>query len=266
MAQMRKIRLSPWLISLLSTGILLNEGTMLTLGLLCVLLHEGGHILTAKRFGVTVDRVTLSPFGGRAELSGLSDLSPWEEVEVALGGPLVSILLAAVFGCLAHIFPQFADSLDSLMILNCSLSVFNLLPVFPLDGSRILARLTEGRPGEKRAARLSAFFGIVLGVAFCAFGLLFGLAVGRVNVTWLLCGAYLIYENIRRKKAQPFTQMRKTAQREGLLARKGVVKVQSFAARQGMSDGEILRRLPGGVLCHVTYLDENGREVSAQWL
>ena len=266
MAQIGKIRLSPWMIGLLSVGILLNEGTMLALGLLCVLLHEGGHILMARRFGAGVEKVTLSPLGGVAELNGLYDLSPWEEVEVALAGPLVSVLLAAVFGCLAYLFPDAADFLDSMMILNGSLSMFNLLPVFPLDGSRIVSRLMEGRKGERLLARVQAIFGIVLGVLFAAFGLLFGLAVGRINVTWMLCGAYLVYENIRRKKAQPFAQMRRAAAREGLLERKKIMKVQQYAAKIGVSENEILRKLPGGVLCRVAWLDDSGREVSAQWL
>jgi len=266
MAQIGKIRLSPWLLALLGVGILLNEGLMLGVGLLCVLAHEGGYILMARRFGARTERVNICPFGGVAEIQGLYDLSPWEETEVALAGPLVSVLLASLCGFLAHIFPKNAGFLDSLMLLNGSLAMFNLLPIFPLDGSRIVSRITEGKRGERLIARLLTIFGLGFGLLLVLLGALFGLANGRVNVTWMLCGAYIIYENIKRRKAQPFAQMRRTAAREGLLYRKRIVKVQQFAAKAGISETEILRHLPGGVLCKVTWLDENGSEISAKFL
>jgi stage IV sporulation protein FB len=72
---------------------------------LCVLLHEFGHIFTARAFGVPTPYVTLLPIGGIAQLERIPE-EPWEEFLVAIAGPAVNVVIAAVLIVFAHAHPR----------------------------------------------------------------------------------------------------------------------------------------------------------------
>src|SRR6185437_16055005 len=112
---------------------------------LCVLLHEFGHIFTARAFGVSTPYVTLLPIGGVAQLERIPE-EPWEEFLIAIAGPLVNVVIALVlvlvFG--AALQPSAASAVVNMAIplvnrlaaVNVFLAVFNLIPAFPMDGGR----------------------------------------------------------------------------------------------------------------------------------
>lgn len=107
-----------------------------------ILFHEMAHSLTAKKFGIRVERITFVIFGVMAQLHP-GDIRamlavPKIEFFVALAGPLSSIALGGIFYGLAIITPKPFDLVfDYLFVINVTLAVFNMLPAFPLDGSRV---------------------------------------------------------------------------------------------------------------------------------
>ena len=143
----------------------------------CVLLHEFGHILTARRFGIRTPDVTLLPIGGVASLERMPE-KPQQEVLVALAGPAVNLVIAAVlilvFG--AKVMPSHITSielsepslLDRVAFANVALLVFNLIPAFPMDGGRVLRALLAVPLGYTRATQLAAGIGqfLALGLGF----------------------------------------------------------------------------------------------------
>lgn len=156
------------------------EGLTLILALfLCVVLHEYGHALTARRFGIGTRDITLLPFGGVAMLAAMPR-QPWQEILVALAGPAVNfgiagaLALAASFeGDLLEQGFQFGASsfLSSLLVANLTLGIFNLLPAFPMDGGRVLRALLAMRVGRVRATRIAARVGqaFALGLGYLGF-------------------------------------------------------------------------------------------------
>jgi len=99
-----------------------------------VLLHEMGHSLAARKFGINTHSITLYPFGGIARVAA-KHLSPWEEIVISMAGPLVNlgiVLISAPF--LYFDFPPVAY----LIFLNLVMGIFNLFPAFPMDGGRVL--------------------------------------------------------------------------------------------------------------------------------
>jgi Zn-dependent protease len=112
----------------------------------CVVLHEFGHALTAKRFGIPTRDITLLPIGGMSRMERIPD-DPHQELWVAIAGPAVSIAIAALFAFLLATGVQSpfkriatwtgASFVEQLMFANIVLAIFNMLPAFPMDGGRI---------------------------------------------------------------------------------------------------------------------------------
>ena len=138
----------------------------------CVVLHEFGHILAARRYGISTPTVTLLPIGGVASMQRLPS-DPAQELAVALAGPAVNLVigltLIAVLGSLnpsdlAEIDNPNLSLMGRLAIANIFLAVFNLIPAFPMDGGRVLHALLAMRLGSPAATEIAARIG--QGLAF----------------------------------------------------------------------------------------------------
>lgn len=122
---------------------------LFVLATLAAVEHECAHAFAARRYGFTLDRIVLMPYG--AVISGdLSGMTGKQEIAVALAGPLANGVTALFFVALWWLFPETYPYTDAAAYISFSLFLVNLLPAYPLDGGRILAVLL--RPlGEKRA-------------------------------------------------------------------------------------------------------------------
>ncbi|MBP2233246.1 stage IV sporulation protein FB [Azospirillum agricola] len=150
-----------------------------TLLFLCILLHEFGHVLAARRYGGRTTDITLLPIGGMANLELVPE-NPAQEMAVALAGPAVSLLISAfLFVLLGGFRPvqdlEFqnpgVDLLARLASANLALGLFNLLPAFPMDGGRVLRAALARRLGHSRGTRIAAAVGQAVAVALALLGL-----------------------------------------------------------------------------------------------
>ncbi len=160
----------------------------------CVVLHEFGHALAAERYGIRTLDITLLPIGGIARLERMPD-DPREELWVALAGPAVNVAIAAGLWIASGLLQALAPSseviavcahfLTQLMWVNVGLTLFNMLPAFPLDGGRVLRSLLALRLEHVEATQFAASLGK-------AFAILIGL-VGLFSNWWLLVVALFVY-------------------------------------------------------------------------
>src|SRR5215210_5884929 len=151
----------------------------------CVLAHEFGHIFAARRYGIRTPEVTLWPIGGVASLERIPD-KPSEELVVALAGPAVNVVIAAVLIAVMGATPDSAAMtamenpraglIPRLAAANIFLVVFNLIPAFPMDGGRVLRALIAMRAGRAQATRIAARIGQGAAFAFAFIGLFIYLA------------------------------------------------------------------------------------------
>ncbi|WP_299441353.1 site-2 protease family protein [uncultured Aquimarina sp.] len=154
----------------------------------CVVLHEFGHILTARRFGVNTKKITLLPIGGVASMDRIPE-NPKEELLIALAGPAVNIVIAillAFFIPLQMFFGQDSGALETtldhvtiqnlvvyLFSVNIILALFNFIPAFPMDGGRVFRALLAMRMDRVRATAMAAGLGEIIAFVFLLIGVLY---------------------------------------------------------------------------------------------
>ncbi len=129
---------------------------LIVLLFVCVLIHELSHSVVALKNNVGVRRIILMPLGGASIIDQL-DMHPKVEFNIAVAGPLMSLLLAAIFGLLVTLAPEGALTylLQFLFLMNLLLGAFNLLPAFPTDGGRVLRSYLERRYDSYKATMLT---------------------------------------------------------------------------------------------------------------
>lgn len=139
-----------------------------------VVLHELGHALAARRYGIPTRDITLYPIGGVARLERMPE-RPSQELVVALAGPAVNFALAGAAYAMAAL-PAVGISawlLQRFMVINIVLGVFNLLPAFPMDGGRVLRAFLATRYDYLRATHIAAKVGRFMAVGLALLALQF---------------------------------------------------------------------------------------------
>lgn len=183
-----------WTFSLLIVWIIYNnmraglDATQVTWSVLfvlslfvCVTLHELGHALAAKRYGIKTKDITLYPIGGVARLEKMPE-KPKQELAVALAGPAVNFIIAFLLSPIMLSSDFAVDEASNVLIidahnflpmlgmLNVTLAVFNLIPAFPMDGGRVLRALLAMKLGRIKATQIAAGIGRVLAFGFIVMG------------------------------------------------------------------------------------------------
>lgn len=166
----------------------------------CVVLHEFGHALTARRYGVETEDIILLPIGGVARLRNMPD-KPIQELVIAIMGPAVNLVIAIVlfivilslnqfeFSSLENILninpESFSSLIPLLFIANIFLILFNMVPAFPMDGGRVLRALFAMKFGKLQATKWASILGRILCVIFIILGIYFE------YYFWIMIGIFI---------------------------------------------------------------------------
>ena len=175
----------------------------------CVILHELGHSFTARRFGVNVRRILLMPIGGVAEFDSIPR-QPRSELLITLAGPAVNFVIAAVLA----IFVRFPSDWEAtglpltlaelgryLLVANIVMGCFNLVPIFPMDGGRILRALLAMRLPYVKATFWAMSIGKVLAMLAVVAALYFESYLVAGLFVFILIAGDAEYRHVKRSDA-----------------------------------------------------------------
>lgn len=191
-----------------------NEIVKLSGFFLCVLLHEYGHALTARDFGIGTKDITLYPIGGVARLEHLNN--PRQELIIAIAGPAVNVaivlVLLLIFGVSQFMnwdalssdapnriwrFMKFGEFVNTLFWGNVFMIIFNMLPSFPMDGGRVLRSLLAMKMSRVTATNIAATLGKIFAIGFAIWGYWVGNYLLFVTAFFVWMGAEAEARNVR---------------------------------------------------------------------
>lgn len=176
---------------------------------LCVVLHEYGHALMAKKFNIRTQDIILSPIGGVARLKSMPN-NPVQELLIAIAGPIVNVIIALILILFLKIgwdigtpeldsfnFDKPLHFIKYLAFVNLALFFFNLVPAFPMDGGRILRAILSMRMDKVKATKIASGIGRIFAIGFIILGIFFQhLTLSLIGI-FIFMMAGLEYKNLK---------------------------------------------------------------------
>lgn len=226
-----------------------------------IFIHELGHVVAASAFGWRIREIQLLPFGGVAEVEEQSDVPAWQDVVVALAGPLQNVWMMAVAAAMTRLgwLPEAWGAY--FMQANLLLALFNLLPVLPLDGGKVMQAVLGLWMPYQQTIRFAAWISLGFS-ALIVFASAQRVLQGEngIELNWLAIGGFLLYSNVYDLKGLPYRTMRFLVNRplrQALKLRRGTM-ARPIVASGRRSVTEVVRLFMRDRY-HLVYLtDERG--------
>ena len=188
-------------------------------------IHELGHSYVASNQGYRLNKITLMPFG--AVVSGnIEGLKPTDEIKVAVAGPFINLAVALFFVSTWWIFPESYAFTDVVAEANFIMAVINFLPVFPLDGGRIVLALLSSKMNKIKAIKIMKVSGIIFSLIL--FALFVVTIFYTINISILLFALFLLFATLSREKDNVYVRLTsitidKRALNNGIIIKKQAV-------------------------------------------
>lgn len=234
-------------------------GSWMGLGGLALLLHELGHLLTARGMGYRIRSLELWPYG--AALDTDVEIGSRGALTVVMAGPLCSLSAAGMSLLLLRLLPQTEGVMEPFFRMNLSLALANLMPAEPLDGGRALSSFLARPLGKRRARRLTAWTGLILGGALLALGV-WGALLGVGSEAVLLFAGFLLFSGVRTIGGEDWT-LEGYIDRQASLRAGRPVEVREAALMENRTAGEALRALRRGSYTLIQVIGKGDRLLGA---
>ena len=177
-------------------------------------LHELGHSFVAAGAGYRLKKITLMPFG--AVVSGkLDGMKLKDEIKIALAGPFINLAVGLLFVASWWIYPESYAFTDIAAEANFSMAIVNLLPIFPLDGGRILSASLSLLMGDDKAFFICRIIGVVFALLLTALFIIS--AFNQINLSLMFFAAFVLFGALSRHKENKYVKLYTAPEEDGLL-------------------------------------------------
>lgn len=228
-----RIRLHPAFLAVMGLYMILGLGAQALLIFTLVIGHEAAHLLTAKAYGFKVEGLELFPFGGAAYCNDLFEGRRWQESMIALAGPVFNLLLLFFAQILRWQGIWQGELAEDFVRFNVWLAGFNVLPVLPLDGGRILRAQLTSVLGFVRSTKLLAWAGKWLGLCLSILGIASFVSAGRWTgdenyLYFTMLGLFFWLAGNKELTTARVTFLRQLTRKKAELMRKGLMPSKWF--------------------------------------
>ena len=248
-----EIKLHPLLIALVILAAWAGQLPLFMVAFGSVLYHELCHVMAAVLCGYSVTRIEVLPFGSVAQIQGLFEEQPQSEMLIALAGPAANVLMVMALTTLKHYTGLDFPYQEPFIAANLQLAVFNLLPLLPMDGGRILRSALARCVSLGKATRLAADLGILGGLAM-AIAAAAGWLPGRAAM--ILLGVTVLLTALRERRGASWLWLKELTGKKQKLLREETMPVRQIVARWDMPLGQLAMRFIPHRYHLVTILDE----------
>ena len=184
-------------VSLILIFIISINGNFL-IGVFWITLHELSHIVIASSYGCKFNNFKINVLGAKAEICEIEELSEKRKLNVYLAGPCFNFIIAMMMYILNYKYNLviFENSVK----INLSLGLFNLLPAYPLDGSRICEILLTRRYLYRKTKSIVVILSIIISIMLFLFGTSIMIFLHKVNISFFMASVLMIYTSILEKQ------------------------------------------------------------------
>ena len=243
-------------IILFFTGYLEN----ILLSFLVVLLHEGAHTVIARLLNYNIENIEIFPFGGVARVEETIALDPRHEMLIALAGPVFNFILVIVAFQIGQFIEKPHDLLNFFIYTNFIIGIFNLIPIIPLDGGRIIRAYLSFLVGVKRSTkivvRFSKIFSVLLFIGGC-----FIIQYDILNIFIPILSIFLFIAAHREHQMAVFVFMKEITQKKQYLLAQGILNTKYLVAIKTTSLKEVMNQFVPRKYHVVTVMDQNCKVV-----
>ncbi|MGL5646589.1 MAG: site-2 protease family protein [Clostridium sp.] len=208
------------------------------IAVISVVLHEISHIIVGKHYGCKLYDVKIALTGASASLSDIDDLKDMEKLNLYMAGPMFNLLVFTFIFCINRGLNN--EVLRIIGDINLGIFIFNIIPVYPLDGSRIL-EIIFSKIGTFKKARqsISNISYIFSGILICIFS--FYLIRGEVIIGLPLISGLIVYSTYIEKKAAIYIMMKDLYRKGTLIEKYEYIENRSISVSQNSSLLNLLR-------------------------
>lgn len=221
----------------------------------CAVIHELGHSFVAENNGYKLNKITLMPFG--AVVSGNIDgLKPKDEFKIALAGPFTNLAVGLLFVAFWWIYPELYAYTDIVAEASFTMALMNFIPVFPLDGGRVLSSVISQKHGKEKAYKICKWLGVVFAIILFAFFLL-SLFVA-INLSLLFFSLFVLFGAFDKQKENKYVRITSEISNDRLV--RGV-SYKKHGIDKNVTVKKLISILDAEALNEVVVFD-NGKEIA----
>ncbi|QZY56611.1 M50 family metallopeptidase [Crassaminicella profunda] len=213
----------------------------LIISFLVVLLHEGAHIFTAKLLGYRIEKVEIFPFGGVAAIEENLVMNPKHEILIAASGPVFNFIMVFIG---YNIFNRFYLTVDGFVFFvhsNLIIGLFNLLPVIPLDGGRIVRAYLAYLIGFKQSTKTVVILSKVISIFLFIWGC-YMIKFNKLNSYLLLLAIFLYIAAHKEQRVAAFIFMKEITQKKQHLLCNSVLSTKYLTAVKSASVKDVMNQ------------------------
>jgi len=218
-----------------------------------VLLHEIGHVLAAKKLKIEVYEVELLPYGGVARMEELSKFGGTAEAVVSAAGPITSLALALICNFLG----RFWGLLDAGFRYNLIICIFNLVPIIPLDGGKIVRNLLVFFIGYRQATRILVLAGRAAAFTLMGYNI-YMLASGNRSTALIIAAIFIYIGTLKEEKFSSYYYLFTGNNTKNMLIAQGRIRKRFIKVREETQIRSVVNRFSPVMLCYVQVLDGSG--------